>query len=1215
MDQGVAQLSDNFHANLAIGTRFAGYRIDGVIGRGGMGVVYRATEHRPERSVALKVVAPELASDSQFRARFIREADIAASIEHPNVVPLLQVGEEEGALFIAMRLVHGADLARLIRDEGPLEPLRAARIIDQVADALDAAHRAGLVHRDVKPSNILLEAGRRGDHAYLTDFGLSKAVDGRDKALTKTGVMVGTVDYMAPEMITGGHIDARTDVYALGAVMFEALTGEVPYASSDTTVMTLFAHINEPPPVPTHHRAGLPAEFDAVMSLAMAKRPEDRYASAGELGAAAIAAAEGRPAPPRSADAGLTIRSPGAGAAKGPGSTAAVPPPRDTATRIEQPAPPPSAPPMSSPAPNPDWAVPAASPPAPRTGSAPSPVPPAPSQLRRRTIVRRSSADSVVSSSSSTAAGEARSGVTKIAVDPRFRYGQGPLPADSPVPLLNRQQLVTELARRIDRSAGGSLLISGFRGVGKTTVVDRALRELRRLSGGERIWTTVRINLATRRTPAQLLFEVIRALYEQLEDDGQLADLEPEARRVLETAYHRTSQTLKETQSSSMERGRGLGLNVGQAAASIIGAKVDFSNKLTSSMSGEAAYLEYSDIDAEHDFARIVRLLARGGQAQPPEKGRVRRWFSGGGPLPCVGVRLIVVFDELDKLSEWEDGINWLRDLFTRIKNLLTTEGCNFLFVGGPDLYEVVEDDVQRGGSIFETVFSWRTYVPCVWSQETTLLNAVVTEPDGPSTELTTLGDHLAYAGRGIPRLMVRELSGFVRFDGDRPYLELGPKELDAIEWGAGLQALVSEFVRARSVEDVPANELDQWRVALYYAVDWILRFKVTFTAADVAALQAEAVLNPMLALHEEELQELLGHLAANGILVQVAGELPGATFYGDVARARVAAYRLSAESASVIRRLGPLREAARADRGDVVVLRDEEEALFAGDVGATLAHGRYELLEELGRVGAGSIYRARDHHTDDEVAITVFAMDTFGGDELMRERFRRQGAIALQLKHPRIVATREVLHDENERMAIVSDLVAGRSLAECLAANGRFEPSAAISIILQVLDALAYVHANGIVRLDLTPRGVMLGPDGEATITKFGLAKYVGRGNRSATEVGAIVGTPAYASPEQLAGHTVDIRGDLYATALILFELIGGQRARQGRAVTALLDHAATIVDLSALDVSAELRAVLRMSLDPDPARRYASPTAMAAALRETPEGARVRFPALRLA
>ncbi len=255
-------------------------------------MIYRATELRPHRPVALKVVAPEFASNDEFRARFLRESQIAASLEHPNVVPVSRIGEEDGLLFIAMRFVPGNDLATLIADDGRLPPLRAAAIADQIADALDSAHEKGLVHRDVKPANVLIEHRRRGDHVYLTDFGLTKdlATNGR---LTGTGIAVGTIDYMAPEQLEASGVDARVDVYSLGCLVFEMLAGRVPYAQGGQAAK-MYAHLTEPPPKISQLVQGLSTRFDELVARALAKAPEDRYPSAGDLAEAMLAAAENR---------------------------------------------------------------------------------------------------------------------------------------------------------------------------------------------------------------------------------------------------------------------------------------------------------------------------------------------------------------------------------------------------------------------------------------------------------------------------------------------------------------------------------------------------------------------------------------------------------------------------------------------------------------------------------------------------------------------------------------------------------------------------------------------------------------------------------------------------------------------------------------------------------------------------------------------------------
>src|SRR4051812_49818705 len=279
-------------AELSIGSEFAGHRIDGIAGRGGMGVVYRATHLALNRPVALKLIAPELAEDEGFRARFKQESMTAASIDHPNVIPIYHAGEEGGQLYITMRYVEGTDLRALITQRGKLDPGLAAQLVSQTAAALDAAHARGLVHRDVKPANVLIAGGDGDYHAYLTDFGLTKHAESQS-GMTKTGMFVGTLDYIAPEQLQGKQLDARSDVYALGCVLYQSLTGNVPFPR-DTEPAKIWAHMSEPPPSVTQVGTDVPPQFEQIVQRAMAKDPNDRYLSAGDLARASLAASESR---------------------------------------------------------------------------------------------------------------------------------------------------------------------------------------------------------------------------------------------------------------------------------------------------------------------------------------------------------------------------------------------------------------------------------------------------------------------------------------------------------------------------------------------------------------------------------------------------------------------------------------------------------------------------------------------------------------------------------------------------------------------------------------------------------------------------------------------------------------------------------------------------------------------------------------------------------
>jgi serine/threonine-protein kinase len=291
-------------SELAPGTTFAGHRIDALAGRGGMAVVYKATDLALGRRVALKLIAPGMAQDDVFRARFERECRLAATIHHPHAVEIFQAGQEDGQLYVTMRYVEGTDLRHILEAESPLAPERAVGIVAQVAGALDEAHRHGLVHRDVKPGNILVAGETGSEHAFLTDFGLSKTIAAAEEDLTRTGFAMGTADYMSPEQARGVEVDARADVYALGCVLFKALTGKVVF-ERDSDVEKMWAHVQDGPPWLLDIRPELPWALGDVVAGALAKQPSERPRSAGAFAREAVAALE-------RGDDGARDRAPGA---------------------------------------------------------------------------------------------------------------------------------------------------------------------------------------------------------------------------------------------------------------------------------------------------------------------------------------------------------------------------------------------------------------------------------------------------------------------------------------------------------------------------------------------------------------------------------------------------------------------------------------------------------------------------------------------------------------------------------------------------------------------------------------------------------------------------------------------------------------------------------------------------------------------------------------
>src|SRR4051812_39552487 len=322
---------------ISAGTEIGGYRIVNLLGQGGMGVVYLADNVRSGQRVALKLLTPDLARSSGFRERFVREAGYASSLRHPNVLEVYDAGEQDGVLYIAMQYVEGEDLKALLSREGRLDARRAVGILGQVASALDAAHSTGVLHRDIKPGNVMIAAGQP-EHCYLTDFGLSKNPSADSIALTAQGEFVGTIDYTAPELVLGKDADSRLDVYSLGCLFYECLAGQPPFPK-ERDVEVLYAHIQDPPPRVSAVRPDLPPALDDVIVKAMAKKPEDRFPTCSAfIDAARTIVGEPAPAPGPPPPPPVGVPVPPASAGGPP-----PPPPPPGPAPVAEPPPPPGA--------------------------------------------------------------------------------------------------------------------------------------------------------------------------------------------------------------------------------------------------------------------------------------------------------------------------------------------------------------------------------------------------------------------------------------------------------------------------------------------------------------------------------------------------------------------------------------------------------------------------------------------------------------------------------------------------------------------------------------------------------------------------------------------------------------------------------------------------------------------------------------------------------
>lgn len=904
----------------------------------------------------------------------------------------------------------------------------------------------------------------------------------------------------------------------------------------------LFAHISEPPPAPSAIDPELHA-FDSVVARAMAKEPDDRFQAAAEF-AAALPSPAMAPAPPATA--------PPVAAPEPATATIAFPP-------VNPPLPAPVPAPTVEPLPEPPI-VPLDVHSATAYGHLPAPAraprvgrarrlrlrfwrwrPPAP-PLELVAPTANGAGVRPKPGTERLAAARRRSTAVRLPVQETFRYVHHPFTADEEdgLPLLGNENVVLALVERIVHSNGGAFLLTGFRGVGKTTVILNALDHLREEVGADAV-VPVFLNVARPKTTEELLFEVIRRLFEALVDGKVLERLPVEIQRQLILAYTRTSLSFKQTHGSAVEQSRGLGMGIPVPLLEALGPKLELSRKTTDSLALEASFLAYSAADVEHDFLRIVSLFRRRGESPGV------RWDG----------KVVVVIDELDKLTTTTNGRECLDELLSGLKNLLTTWGVHFVFIAGPDLHDLSLRHSHRGNSVYDSVFGWQLYVPCVWEATDRLLESMLPGGWQEHPEFASLADYLRFKARGVPRLLLMELNSLVEWDGGRPYVTLRTADRARIEFYAGVERVLAEFTgRATGGREfLVAIDEDRWRIGAYYVTDWILRtLGRTFTVEDVIRTDDDVALDPLLVLLPEKVEELLEHLVTHEIVVLVRGLGADERHFGDVPQAQVAVYKVADDVGAKLRAFA--RDNVQ-ERADLMATGEGAAGVVAAQpwaqtrVGDVVGGGRYELEEEIDRGGMGRVYRARDRKRGGEVAVKMLDVPGLVGDEVMRARFMRKARIALGIDHPGIVPTLDMFTEHDRRLGIVMELVHGTSL-EQLMRRLRLPPREAVAIARRLLDALEYLDEREIVRLDLKPSSIMVRGQSDPVIVDLGLAKREqhAKGDTVTAVADELVGTPAYLAPELVSGGPVDIRADLFTVGMLLFEMLAGRPAQPGQAL-----------------------------------------------------------------
>jgi serine/threonine-protein kinase len=847
----------------------------------------------------------------------------------------------------------------------------------------------------------------------------------------------------------------------------------------------------------------------------------------------------------------------------------------------------------------------------------------------------------------------------KVQLATNFRYVHEPLGSeDVSIPYLGNEDLLALIKKRMIHSRGGSFLITGFRGVGKTTLVTRALEEISREEGPQSVLVSVSLSVARPMSIDQLLFAIVRRTFESLEAKGIFSRLAPDTQRSLLLAYMRTSLSFKETQSNSMERGSSVGIggnlpaSAGAAAMAFnaLAPKLNLTNKRSSSLATEASFLAYSDTDVEHDVLRIVALLDLNHGSPKSVRNKIRNWLMGQRQSVAQRIRLVVVLDELDKLTSGDGGLGNVEVILNGLKNILTTPGVHFIFVGGPDLHDKVLRDSSRGNGLYESVFGWQLYVPCIWHAPESLLGRLMPQEFPANVDLANFLRFLDFKARGIPRRLLQEFNSYVVWEGESPTLSLADRDKARIEFYSGLEEVLTNFFGLEDRErlfPVPIDE-DRSRLSAYYALDWILKSGGRqFAADEIASTTTTSELDPLFRMSSRALQRLLDHLVQAEILEDISRGGPQHAIFEDAPRAQAPLYQLSRrigrklfgfafenerERADLDVSVSEINEVVRHSR--VAAPASSHPTYFEDSIppsseyspsapGTTpsarlpmgiraLKNGRYELRNQVGMGGMGAVFAAHDTLLNRKVAVKLLH-STLASDENMRARFLREGRIAIRLAHPYLVETYEVLA-EDDSLGIVMQYIEGPTMNDVMSEHA-ISPKEAARIGVNLLDALTYLHSEGVFRIDLKPSNIIMAK-GSPIIVDLGLAKRVAAADPSAdfaandrrkefdTITGVMVGTPTYMAPEQFQGSKTDIRTDIYSLGIILAELILGRPARPNDDMYTLMTDVMTKqLDLSQVDVSEPLKSVILQATAKEMTDRFATPAEMKDALMKCPE------------
>jgi serine/threonine protein kinase len=803
----------------------------------------------------------------------------------------------------------------------------------------------------------------------------------------------------------------------------------------------------------------------------------------------------------------------------------------------------------------------------------------------------------------------------------QFRSGQAAQHDLARQRFVGRERELRELIQRIVLSDGGAFLITGYRGVGKTSFVNRAIQDIKehlpRLKDqlGALDIVDIYLNLARPVTAGELMHHIVRGLYNRLDEKRILPLLDPDVYEALVLAYRRTSLNMTRKSGQTTERSFGLSdLAVGLQAIGV-STKLSASTKRSRSESLDMSFLAYEDKAAEYDIVQLSNRLITGYQPH-------RRWHRlRRGKPDRIRLKIIFVFDELDKLEDFTapNGRPVIDEILNALKNLFTMSGMSFVFVGGKDLQERWMEDIGKGDSVYESVFAFHKYLPAMWAEASAICDNLVDADSLPQTEVyrpsnTMTGQpvtaspattsstgpqrmpvfpyeyqefkqYLAFKGRGIPRSILRTLNQYVRWDGQRPFIAFEKHDMRRIRFYAQLQAAIDneqKVLWGDVREEIRGEWQDKRRLEVYYLVDWILqRGDRAFTMQEAVA--AARRLSTKIAPSEE---------SAEGVVRTIIDSLLRHNYLETVQPSADRVLVGNPAAANEVRYCMPKWRIV-----EIGSLQDERDPEWAAPPSSQPPRlERYNILNLIGTGGMSEVYRAWDTRISHEVAIKF--LKDHGGE--FGRWFEQEARLLTTLRHPNLVRAYDTGEYEG-RPYMVMDYINGPNLEVIRAQKIRLDLDTTLSILTPVLSAVSYLHSQQVSRCDLKPGNVLLDRSGQVYLIDLGIARWESAAG-SSTMTGAVIGTPRYMAPEQVQGERSDNRADIYSLGVILYEMLTGRPLFEGDTPFAIMfKH---IQELPLLprqivpDIPEAVEAVILKCLQKDPQERFQTVAELSAAL-----------------